>query len=165
MSKVALFHNPFNSPLETGVRSVCLLVAAFPEPFDFQRLIVFDHIVVHTGDLDGPTSLHPNIPMRSAELLVRRGIVERGLLLMMSRGLVARQASNEGIIYRAGEFAETFLASLTGAYLRELQDRANWVVNQFGTLSDSELKQTTNHVFNRWLEEFQIIQTPTGEGS
>lgn len=162
MSEVDLSRNPFNSPLETGVRSVGLLVAAFPESFDLQRLVVFDHLVVHTGDLDGPTSLHPNIPMRSAELLVRRGIVERGLLLMISRGLVDRQASNEGIFYRAGEFAETFLSSLTSAYLRELQDRANWVVNQFGTLSDPELKQITNHVFDRWLEVFQIIQAPIG---
>ena len=136
MSKDNLPHNPFNSPLETCVRSVCLLVAAFPKHFDLQRLIVFDHLVVHTGDLDGPTSIHPNIPMRSAELLVRRGIVESGLLLMISRGLVNRQASNEGISYRAGEFAETFLASLTSTYLRELQNRANWVVNHFGTLND-----------------------------
>ena len=159
MSKVDLSINPFNSPLETGIRSVGLLVAAFPESYDLQRLIVFDHLVVHTGDLDGPTSLHPNIP------LVRRGIVESGLLLMISRGLVDRQASNEGIFYRAGEFADTFLSSLTSPYLRGLQDRANWVVNQFGTLSDPELKETTNHVFDRWLEEFQIIQAPIGGGS
>jgi len=165
MSEVDLSHNPFNSPLETGVRSVALLVAAFPEHFDLQRLIVFDHLVVHTGDLDGPTSLHPKIPMRSAELLVRRGIVERGLLLMISRGLVDRQASNKGILYHAGEFAETFLSSLTSAYLRELQDRANWVVKQFGALGDLELKQTTNHVFDRWFEEFQFIQAPIGGGS
>ena len=162
MSKIDLSHNSFNGSLETGIRSVCLLLAAFPNHFDLQRLIVFDYLVVHTGDLDGPTSLHPKIPMRSAELLIRRDIVERGLLLMISRRLVDRQASNEGIFYHAGEFAETFLSSLTSAYLRKLQDRANWVVNQFGTLSDLELKQTTNHVFDRWLEEFQIIQTPTG---
>ena len=165
MSEVDLSRNPFNSPLETGIRSVGILVAAFPESFDLQRLIVFDHLVVHTGDLDGPTSLHPNIPMRSAELLVRRGIVERGLLLMISRGLVDRQASNEGIFYRAGELADTFLSSLTSPYLKGLQDRANWVVNQFGTLSDLELKQTINHVFDRWLEEFQIIQAPVDGGS
>ena len=104
---------PFNSPLETGIRSVGMLVAAYPKSFDLQRLVAFDYLVVHTGDVGGPESLHPALPMRSTELLVRRGLVERGLLLMISRNLVQREAAAEGIYYRAGEFAETFLDSLT----------------------------------------------------
>src|SRR6266403_6319314 len=98
---------PFNSPLETGIRSVGVLVAAYPRVFDLQRMVAFDHLVVHTGDVGGPRSLHPELPMRSTELLVRRGLVERGLLLMISRRLVTREPTAEGIYYRAGEFAET----------------------------------------------------------
>jgi hypothetical protein len=88
---------PFNSPLETGIRSVGVLVATYPKAFDLQRLVAFDYLVVHTGDLGGPESLHPELPMRSAELLVRRGLVERGLLLMRSRELIEREANPEGI--------------------------------------------------------------------
>ena len=153
---------PFNSPLETGLRSVCLLAAAFPTSFDLQRLVVFDYLVVHTGDLDGPESLHPKIPMRSAELLVRRGVVERGLLLMISRGLVERNVSDNGIFYRAGEFAEAFLSSLTTIYLTELQSRANWVVSNYGALSTSDLRVTITGVFDRWIEEFQTVEISTG---
>jgi hypothetical protein len=98
----------FNSPLEAGIRSVGLLVASYPKCFDIQQLVVFDYLVVHTGDINGPESLHPQIPLRSTELLVRRKLVENGLLLMMSRKLVVRQACSEGILYQAGEMAETF---------------------------------------------------------
>lgn len=59
--------NLFNSSLETGVRSLIILVAAFPIAFDLQRLIEMDYLVVHSGDVDGPSSLHAPIPMRIGE--------------------------------------------------------------------------------------------------
>ena len=53
----------FNSPLETGVRSVVLLHAATPRSFDLTHLTWLDHLVVHTQYLpNGPDSLHPDIP-------------------------------------------------------------------------------------------------------
>ena len=75
----------FNSPLETGVRTLALLVAAYPRSRDLHRLVQYDYLTVHSADAAGPPSLHPPLPLRSGELLVRRGIIERGLLLMMSR--------------------------------------------------------------------------------
>ncbi|MES9994008.1 MAG: ABC-three component system middle component 2 [Candidatus Thiodiazotropha sp.] len=149
---------PFNSALETGIRCVGILVAAYPQTLDLQRLVAFDYIVVHTGDVDGPDSLHPSLPMRSAELLVRRQFVERGLLLMISRGLVERHATDEGITYRAGEFADTFLTSLTAPYLKKLRERAAWVVEMFGNLDEESLRETMSGFFDRWIEEFHVVQ-------
>ena len=74
----------------------------------FSVVVAFDHLVVHTGDIGGPVSLHPELPMRSAELLVRREFYERGLLLMISRKLVYREATASGVYYSAGEFSERF---------------------------------------------------------
>jgi hypothetical protein len=156
---------PFNSPLETGIRSVGMLVAAYPKSFDLQRLVAFDYLVVHTGDVGGPESLHPALPMRSTELLVRRGLVERGLLLMISRNLVQREAAAEGIYYRAGEFAETFLDSLTSPYLLGLRERAVWVAASFGGMEQDTFRQTLHQAFGRWIEEFQSAERSlVGEG-
>lgn len=140
------------------MRSVALLLAADPLPFDLQRLVSFDHLVVHTGDVGGPTSLHAAVPMRTAELLVRRGIVERGLMLMISRGLIERETNSSGIVYSAGEFAETFFNSLTSEYAQELAERAEWVVENFGSLSEEDLKRTVNLHFDQWIEQFQAKQ-------
>ena len=149
---------PFNTPFETGLRSVGVLVATFPRAFDLQRLVAFDHLVVHTGDLGGPESLHPELPMRSAEMLVRRALVERGLLLMMSRGLVDRVVDSTGLSYRAGDFAETFLASLLSPYLNVLRERAAWVGKNFADLDDDEFKSVTSGVFEQWIDQFQAAQ-------
>lgn len=148
----------FNSPLESGVRSVAILFMAYPSAYDLQRLVAFDYLIVHSGDVGGPASLHPQLPLRSTELLVRRNLIERSLLLMISRGLVERITDASGISYRASEMAGTFVSSLTSPYLIALQKRGAWVVNTFGNLTDLALKKTMNDFFGHWIEEFQATQ-------
>jgi len=79
-------------------------------------MIAFDYLLVHTGDIDGPESLHPPAPLQSAELLIRRKLVEQALLLMMTRHLAEREVTTEGLRYRAGENASLFLDSLESEY-------------------------------------------------
>jgi hypothetical protein len=148
----------FNSPLEAGIRAISILLPAFPQAYDLQRLVVFDHLIVHTGDMGGPESLHPQLPLRSTEILVRRKLVERGLLLMMSRGLVERIINTNGISYCAGEFAATFQSALTSPYIIALRERGDWVVNTFGTLDDSTLRKTMSAFFGQWIDEFHATQ-------
>ncbi|MCB1202890.1 MAG: threonine transporter [Verrucomicrobiae bacterium] len=144
----------FNSPLETGVRSLGVLAAAHPLAFDLQRLVVFDHLVVHTADLGGPESLHPKVPLRSAEMLVRRGVIERGIMLMVSRGLVEKVVDEQGFSFRASETALAFLDSLETKYMCALKERARWVSNEFGALSDTDIKIVMENIFEKWVEQF-----------
>jgi hypothetical protein len=152
----------FNGPLEAGMRAVSILGAAYPQSYDLQRLVAFDYLLVHTADVDGPESLHPPTPMHSAELLVRRKIVENALLLMMTRELVQREITLEGIKYSAGENAATFLASLSSAYLRALKDRAAWLVSALGSHTDKEFKGVMRRFFDDWVEEFQHVERSMG---
>ncbi len=148
----------FNSALETGVRSLVILAANFPETLDLQRLVDLDYLVVHSGDVDGPKSLHPPLPMREGELLVRRKIIESGLSLMMSRGLITRIAGPEGIFYVASDYAKPFVDSLATPYTRSLVDRANWVATTFGNMSTTELHNLISSFFDKWTTEFQPSQ-------
>ena len=148
----------FNSPLEAGIRTVAILVPAHPRALDVTRLVAFDYIAVHSGDIGGPESLHPQLPHRSSELLVRRNIIERGLHLMIHRGLVERRADASGISYRAGELAETFLSALTAPYVTALRESGEWVIRTFGDMSEDTLRDTMGQFFGRWIEEFQAVQ-------
>jgi len=160
MTDVPAPSSPFNSPLETGLRSVAILAEACPDEFDLQRLLYFDYLVVHSSDADGPDSLHPNTPLRNGELLVRRGVIERGLLLYISRSLVKWHARADGIFYAASEAAGPFLECLHSAYSRELRLRATWAIDTFGALDDDELKSYFDARFERWTREFQAVQPP-----
>ena len=145
--------------METGIRSLAILVAAHPASFDLQRLVEMDYLVVHSGDADGPESLHVPLPLRAGELLVRRGLIEKGLMLMMSRGLVQRLPSVDGISYVAGEAAAPFLSSLTVDYLVRLRERAEWVTRRFEGVSTEEISRITHRYFERWSSQFQPTET------
>ena len=149
---------PFNSPLEAGVRSLAVLHAAYPSAFDLQRLVEMDYIVVHSGDAGGPESLHAPLPLRVGELLVRRGLIEKGLILMMSRSLVKRLPAQEGFNFIAGEEAAPFMASLCDEYSISLKERAIWAVDRFADLSTDEVRKSTHQFFARWSSQFQAVQ-------
>ena len=152
----------FNGPLEAGIRAVTLLGAAYPRAYDLQRLIGFDYLLVHTSDIDGPDSLHPPAPLHSAELLVRRRIIENALLLMMTRELVEREVSDEGIRYRAGENAAPFLAGLTSEYMTGLKERAEWLIEALGDRNEVDFRALMRKFFDHWVEEFQSAERSLG---
>lgn len=143
-------HRPriFNTPFETGLRSVVILTACYPAMLSLNRLVVFDHLVVHTEDVDGPPRIHPKDRSRSAAILVRRRLVESGLALMQTRGLVARVMTPDGFRYKAGEEAGSFVDMLSSAYFVALRDRAGWLVDNIQPMSEEELSQL---VRTRWM--------------
>lgn len=151
-------YRPFNSPLETGIRTLAILVSAFPRTHDLHRLVQYDYLVVHSADAAGPSSLHPPLPLRSGELLVRRDIIERGLRLMMSRYLVRQEITKMGFFYGAEDRAGSFLNNLRAAYIEELRTRATWVVATFDGMHTRQLDELMKSMFRAWTSEFQPVQ-------
>lgn len=149
---------PFNSPLEIGVRAVVILTTVFPKTLDIQHLVFFDYLTIHSGDVHGPASLHTPLPLRSGELTIRRSLIERGLFLMMSRGLVERLASPDGFHYKASETANVFLSMLSSQYIAKLRERAEWVAEAFGQSSLEELQVVEKSFFREWSTQFQPFE-------
>jgi len=153
----------FNSALECGVRCVFILVAAHPRVLDLQRVVDFDYLSIHSADVGGEASLHAPLPLRSAELLIRRALIQRGLLLMISRGLVKQRCSTDGIFYEADESAASFTDSLSAPYALALRGRTEWVVRTFGETTDDDLRRLMKSFFNNWTSEFQPSETPAAQ--
>lgn len=152
----------FNGPLEAGVRAVTVLGASFPNSFDLQRLIAFDYLLIRTQQLGGPNDLHPTTPIQMPATEVRRKVVQRALLLMMTRDLVRREINHDGIRFRAGESAAPFLNSIQTPYLRALQLRASWLVKYFADFNDADFNSVMRRFFDSWVEEFQNIEKSFG---
>lgn len=153
----------FNSPLETGIRSVCILAADPHCSYDLQQLLALDHLVVHTGDLENaPSSLHPNVGQRNGELLVRRPLVEQGLILMEHKMLVNKTVKSKGFYYEATDLSNVFLESLTNNYIGNLFTRARWIVDLYKDKGDNFFSEVFETAFDRWGKEFQIATISTG---
>lgn len=148
----------FNTPFETGLRSVVILTACYPDMLGLNRLVVFDHLVVHTGDIGNLPSMHPKDRSRAAEILVRRGLVDSGLALMQTRGLVSRAVTPAGFRYTAGEEAGSFLDLLSSTYVKALKERAAWLVTNIHPMNDEALSQLVQSRMNEWEPEFQTGQ-------
>jgi hypothetical protein len=154
----------FNSVLETGVRSVVILNAAHPSSFDLLHLTWFDHLVVHTADVGGPESLHPDLPQRSGELLVRRRLVEDGVTMMRRLHLVEAVAVPEGIVYQASDEAASFVDLMRSSYARALVVRASWLAAHVCGLDQQSLEKMIAERVGKWDVEFQGGNEP-GSGA
>lgn len=150
----------FNGPLETGVRSLVILNAAFPQAFDLMEMTWLDHLVVHSGDILGPQSLHPNVPHRDGELLVRRSLVEEGITLMRRLHLVEARFESTGIVFAALDQAGPIVTLMRTEYGRALKARAAWLVDYLNERGREHLKDVISQKIGRWAVEFQSHLSP-----
>jgi hypothetical protein len=155
----------FNSALETGVRALMVLNAAFPRMFDLAQLTWFDHLVVHTADIGGPKSLHPDLPQRTGELLVRRRVVEEGVQLMRHLHMINAIADENGIAYQASEDASALIETMHTPYAIELKSRAEWLAQKLNELSGDRLANLIAEKIGRWAVEFQGEAGPESSAS
>lgn len=154
--------HPFNSTLETGIRALVVLEAFYPRRCDLMEMTWLDHLVVHTGDLDGdgvPESLHPDLPNRAGELLVRRQLVEKSLRVMQQVHLIDVFESEAGIEFCASQEAPSYLDLLQAPYSQALKARAKWMAERFAGMTTPEIRALIEARIGRWTAEFRADET------
>lgn len=165
VAKRASSAHPFNSALETGIRALVVLEAFYPRRFDLQEMTWLDHLVVYTGDLgydEAPSSLHPDLPNRAAELVVRRPLVERSLRLMQQLNLIDVSESEEGVTFSTSQDAPIYLDLLQAPYSVALKERAQWMAERFAALTASDMRTLVDQRIGRWTAEFRADETIAG---
>lgn len=145
----------FNSPLEIGLRVLYILRELYPNGCDLQRLVYYDYILVHSNDVpNGPQSIHPNTPHRTAEILVKRELVKKGLTLMNSKQLIESIFDSSGILYTATELTSPFLEYNNSEYAQSLQRVSKWLVEKFNSYTDENLSLYIKNNMDVWGGEF-----------
>ena len=149
-----------NSPVEVSIRILSLLNQSFPNALGMNNLVLFDHALVHSADLGGPASLHPDIPGRIGELGVRRQLVQQALDILLRVELVEVSPASTGIVYKASESAHGFLRIIDAQYVTKLQDRSRWVLETYGALAEEDVRAHFHGLLDRWSEEFENWTRP-----
>lgn len=153
----------FNSTIETGIRAVIVLEALYPRACSLEAMTCFDHVVVHSHDLEGPPSLHPDLKPRTGELVVRRDLVRESLRLMVRMNLVEETHTEEGIRFVASDDVPRFLKPMRAPYSMALKDRARWLAGRFGGMSEQEIGQVVDDLLGRWTLEIGQPRELPGE--
>jgi hypothetical protein len=145
----------FTTPFEVGLRATFILAALAPSWCDIQRLVIYDYLLVHSGDVEGgPESIHPATPHRSGELLIKRDLMRDGLMLFVGRELLSLHIDEHGIAYSASDLTQLFLRYMVGAYAQKLREAAVWVVERFSDFDNSALEAFVSDRLDRWGGEF-----------
>jgi len=153
-AKSKKFQSPFNGPLESSLRSLFLLAYLTPRRCTLQEVIYLDYLLVHSGDADGPDSLHPDVPHRGGEWMVRKELIEEGLFLVVSRELVIKHFSDDGIRYSASDLGCSLLKHFHSEYSKRLVERAQWLTDNSATRTEQELQKIVLTNVGSWGTEF-----------
>lgn len=145
----------FNTSMEMGLRALIILDELSQEPIDLNRLIIYDYLITHGNDFDERIeSLHPSVPHRSGELIIKRKVMQEGIDLMYSRELLDVEYTSCGIFYKSNPLSSFFINYLESEYALDLIELTKVVVQRFKHLSDEELNLYIKRNIPKWGSEF-----------
>lgn len=145
--------NLFNNEIEMGLRILVVLETIYPKSLDIEMINYYDYFILHTKDIGGEESLHPAMPNRFGELVIKRELIHEGLKLLISKGLVEVKYTNDGIEYIASDVASPFLDNLESRYTQELSNNAQWVCLTFEDFSYAQIKEFVDKNKTKWGSE------------
>lgn len=143
----------FNNEIEMGLRILIILERVYPKSFDVEMINYFDYFSLHTKDIGGEESLHPELPNRFGELSVKRKLIHNSLKLLIAKGLVKIKYTDQGIEYFASEDVSPFLHNLTEEYTINLSSKVEWVSNKFKDFTYDDIKTFVLENQSKWGSE------------
>lgn len=145
----------FNTPLEIGLRILFILDAIKPMSIDIDRLVIYDYFLIHSKDFpNGPDSIHPPIPHRAGQILIKPLLIKKALVLMRSKELIDICFSNDGITYKSNDLTTKFVELQENCYALRIKEVAQWLHNQFCSYSEKQLENFVKNNIADWGNEF-----------
>ncbi|KAF6583124.1 ABC-three component system middle component 2 [Paenibacillus sp. EKM211P] len=145
----------FNSPEEVGTR-ILFILSLCDKRMSSQRIMYYDYFVLHLNDIDNSYgSLHPDNPNHSSEIAVRRGIVNKGITLMLSKGLLDVKYTKTGIYYKKNNITDPFVSLFSNGYVEHLKKNIAVVNEKFSNYSDTQIYRYINKNIGSWTGEFE----------
>lgn len=145
----------YNTSYEVSVR-VLILLNFTSGPIDLQRIIYYDYLMLHYGDVDEDyESIHPANPFHTTELYIRRELIQSALDLICKKGLTNIILSNDGFLYEISSLGRNFIKCFENDYFAKLIKYAQLVTNRFDNFSVNDINEFININVGKWKDEFE----------
>ncbi|AGX43872.1 ABC-three component system middle component 2 [Clostridium saccharobutylicum] len=143
----------YNTPIEISIR-ILLILNRFKRALEINSIIIYDHLMLHIGDVDkNCLSLHPANPYHATELLAKRRTVQSAINLLMKKGLVNIICSKDGFKYKDSEIGEYFLSYFESEYYFKLCNNVDILAERFSDFTEAELNEFINNNIHMWKDE------------
>lgn len=121
-----------NSDVEISLRILILLDSEFGKKLlDIDEILYLDYLAIHISDFDSSlTSIHPSIPKKEQEMLVRRGSVQKAIFLLSSRNLISIKYTKSGIKYASNDFTHLFVNYFESSYAKRIKENIKILTQQ-----------------------------------
>lgn len=145
----------FNSPEEVGVR-ILFILDACQKRMSFQRIMYYDYFSLHLRDLDKTQkSLHPDNPNHSSEIAIKRSLINKGLSLIIAKGLIEVKYTKTGIYYQSNHLTHHFISLFENAYVEQLKRNIIMVNELFLNQTDKQIYKYVDRNIGKWAGEFE----------
>jgi len=129
-----------------------------------QRIMYYDYFSLHLNDLDQTKeSLHPDNPNHSSEIAIKRDLINKGLDLIIAKGLVSVKYSKTGIYYQINRLTHEFVNLFQNTYVEELKMNIATVNEFLLKYSDRQIYKYINSNIGKWAGEFENSALTGGE--
>jgi len=146
----------FNNEIEMGLRILVILKCIYPRSLDREMINYYDYFSLHSKDIGGEESLHADVPNRSGELSVKRGLIERSLKMLLLRGLVKYEYpknKRNGFEYIVTKNGASLIDNLNESYTQNLISHVTWVCYHFKDKSYRDIKLFVAQNEKKWNSE------------
>jgi len=144
----------FNTPIEIGLRSLIILEASDNQIMDIEKIMYLDYLCLNTSDIEGPTSLHAQIPNRGVQVFSKKDLIQKGLSIMLTKELINLIVLPEGFFYQISEAGKIFLRLFQTKYFLDLLERCQWVLSRWGNQSTQQIKSFIDDNIQNWGADF-----------
>ncbi len=152
MNKVRVFNNE----IEMGLRVLVILKCIYPKSLDVEMINYYDYFSLHSKDIGGEESLHADVPNRSGELSVKRGLIERSLKMLLLRGLIKydyHEDNKNGFEYIITQNGVSLVDNLNESYTKNLISNVTWVYHYFKDKTFNDIKRFVAQNKKNWNSE------------
>lgn len=135
----------FNSPFESGLRSLLLLYSIKPSSASIDRLTAYDFITIYSHDFGiGESNLHGDNKFNFSELATRRSNCNAGVKDFALNGLISISRTNSGFMYSISNSGKKYVDTLSSEYAEQYKTIAAKVHEKYKGKTDEEIISLIN---------------------
>ena len=137
--------NLFNTPFETGLRSLLILYVTKSAGMTIDRIVAYDFITIYGKDFGvSEANLHGDNSLNFSELSTKRSVCSEGVKSFVLSGLIGINRMQSGFLYKLTSAGKKYVEAMESDYKDQYVEIVKSVHKKYGRKTDANLIKEIN---------------------
>ena len=137
--------NLFNTPFETGLRSLLILHVTKSTGMTIDRIVAYDFITIYGKDFGvSEANLHGDNSLNFSELSTKRSVCSEGVKSFVLSGLIGINRMQNGFLYKLTSVGKKYVEAMESDYKDQYVEIVKSVHKKYGRKTDANLIKEIN---------------------